>query len=161
MAIHSSVLACRIPQRREWQPTPVFWPGDSHGHRSLAGYSPWGPQESEATLLQTQWMWVFNPWVRKIPWNNGNPLQCSRLKNSIDREAWWATVHAVMKSQTQLSTHTTIVLWTNISIEPWLRNGVVGILLLSNNVNSTPALILIGPTCVTCSLLNQSAGLKH
>ena len=25
--------------RREWQPTPVFLPGESHGQRSLAGYS--------------------------------------------------------------------------------------------------------------------------
>ena len=23
-------------------PTPVFWPGESRGQRSLAGYSPWG-----------------------------------------------------------------------------------------------------------------------
>ena len=30
------------PWRRKWQPTPVFLPGKSHGHRSLAGYSPWG-----------------------------------------------------------------------------------------------------------------------
>ena len=30
----------KIPWRREWQPTPVFWPGESHGQRSLAGYSP-------------------------------------------------------------------------------------------------------------------------
>ena len=29
----------KIP-RREWQPTPVFLPGKSHGQRSLAGYSP-------------------------------------------------------------------------------------------------------------------------
>ena len=29
-----------IPWRRKWQPTPVFWPGESHGQRSLAGYSP-------------------------------------------------------------------------------------------------------------------------
>ena len=28
--------------RREWQPTPVFLPGQSHGQRSLAGYSPRG-----------------------------------------------------------------------------------------------------------------------
>ena len=29
----------KIPWRRAWQPTPVFWPGESHGHRrSLAGY---------------------------------------------------------------------------------------------------------------------------
>ena len=26
----------------EWQPTPVFWPGKSHGQGSLEGYSPWG-----------------------------------------------------------------------------------------------------------------------
>ena len=26
----------------EQLPTPVFWPGEFHGQRSLAGYSPWG-----------------------------------------------------------------------------------------------------------------------
>ena len=34
---------------------------------------------------------------------NGNPLQHSFLENSRDRGAWWATVHGVAKSQTQLS----------------------------------------------------------
>ena len=38
-----------IPWRRAWQPTPVFLPGDSHGQRSLAGYSPWGRKESDMT----------------------------------------------------------------------------------------------------------------
>ena len=28
--------------RRKWQPIPVFLPGESHGQRSLVGYSPWG-----------------------------------------------------------------------------------------------------------------------
>ena len=32
----------KIPWRREWQRTPVFLPGKSHGQRSLANYSPWG-----------------------------------------------------------------------------------------------------------------------
>ena len=36
----------KMPWRRKWQPTPVFWPGESHGQTSLAGYSPWGPKES-------------------------------------------------------------------------------------------------------------------
>ena len=31
-----------------------------------------------------------------------SPLQYSWLENLIDREAWWATVHRVPKSQTQL-----------------------------------------------------------
>ena len=34
----------KIPWRREQLPTPVFWPGEFHGHRSLTGCSPWGPQ---------------------------------------------------------------------------------------------------------------------
>jgi len=32
----------KIPWRRKWQPTPVFLPGESHGQRSLVGYSPRG-----------------------------------------------------------------------------------------------------------------------
>ena len=34
-------LVRKIPWRREWQPTPVFLPGESHGWRSLVGYSLW------------------------------------------------------------------------------------------------------------------------
>ena len=35
--------------RRKWQPTPVCLPGESHGQRSLVGYSPWGLKESDMT----------------------------------------------------------------------------------------------------------------
>ena len=31
---------------------------------------------------------------------HGNPLQYSHLDNSMDRRAWWATVHRVAKSRT-------------------------------------------------------------
>ena len=34
----------KIPWRREQLPTPVFWPGEFHGQRRLAVYSPWGSQ---------------------------------------------------------------------------------------------------------------------
>jgi len=37
---------------------------------------------------------------------NGNPHEDSCLENSMDREAWWATVHGVAKSQTRLSDFT-------------------------------------------------------
>ena len=37
---------------------------------------------------------------------NGNPLQYFCLENSMDRGAWWATVHIIAKSPTALSTHT-------------------------------------------------------
>ena len=34
---------------------------------------------------------------------NGNPLQYSCLGNPMDRGAWWATVHGILKSRTRLS----------------------------------------------------------
>ena len=39
----------KIPWRRAGQPTPVIWPGESHGQRNLAGYSLWGCKESDIT----------------------------------------------------------------------------------------------------------------
>ena len=42
-------------------------------------------------------------WGRSPGEGNGNPLQYSCLKNPKDRGAWWAMVHRVAKSQTQLS----------------------------------------------------------
>ena len=39
----------KIPWRTKWQPTPVFFPGESHGQRSLTGYNPWGRQELDTT----------------------------------------------------------------------------------------------------------------
>ena len=37
------------PWRRAWQPTLIFLPGESHGQRSLPGYSPWGCKELDTT----------------------------------------------------------------------------------------------------------------
>ena len=39
----------KTPWRRKWHPTPVFLPGESHGQRSLVGYSPRGRKESDTT----------------------------------------------------------------------------------------------------------------
>ena len=53
-ATRSSILGFniwvgKIPWRRTWQTTPGFLPGESHGLRSLVGYSPWGHKESHTT----------------------------------------------------------------------------------------------------------------
>ena len=48
----------KIPGRREWQPTPVFLPGEFHGHRSLTGYCPWDCKESDTTERLTH---LLNP----------------------------------------------------------------------------------------------------
>ena len=63
--------------------------------------------------------WHWNMYITYVKWiaspgsiptserspgeGNGNPLQYSCLENPMDRGAWWATVHGVGKSQTQLS----------------------------------------------------------
>ena len=39
----------KIPWRRKWQPTLVLLLEESHGGRSLVGYSPWGCKESDMT----------------------------------------------------------------------------------------------------------------
>ena len=39
----------KISWRRAWQSTPVFLPGEFHGQRSMAGYSPWYCKESDMT----------------------------------------------------------------------------------------------------------------
>ena len=36
----------KIPWIRKWQLTPVFLPGEFHGQRGLAGYSPWGHEKT-------------------------------------------------------------------------------------------------------------------
>ena len=45
--IHS--LGQEDPLEKGMAPSPVFLPGEFHGQRSLAGYSPWGRKESDTT----------------------------------------------------------------------------------------------------------------
>ena len=44
----------RFPWRRTWQPTPVFLLGESHGQRSLVGYSPWGCCKESDSAEETE-----------------------------------------------------------------------------------------------------------
>ena len=39
----------KVRWSKAWQPTPVFLTGQSHGQRSLVGYSLWGHKESDTT----------------------------------------------------------------------------------------------------------------
>ena len=49
---------CKMVQpllrRRQWQPTPVFLPGESQGQRSLVGCHPWGRTELDMTEASQQ-----------------------------------------------------------------------------------------------------------
>ena len=83
--------------RRQWHPTPVLLPGESHGWRSLVGCSPWGRWEPDTTERLH-----FHFSLSCIGEGNGNPLQCSCLENPRDGRAWWAAVHGVAQSRTWL-----------------------------------------------------------
>ena len=77
--------------RRKWQPTPVFFPGESQGRGSLVGCRPWGLTESdttEATWQQQQqqqdlfytWKWtLFDPLHPFLPTLHSLPLETSSL----------------------------------------------------------------------------------
>ena len=53
-------LSQKIPRIRKWQPTPVFLPGKSHGHSSLAGYTPWGLKELEMSEHRDHFIFFFD-----------------------------------------------------------------------------------------------------
>ena len=64
----------KISWRREWQPTPVFLPRESHGQSSLVGYSSWDRTEFDMTkrLIQTHNIWknvikVYFKWIKSQP----------------------------------------------------------------------------------------------
>ena len=104
----------KVPWRREWQLTPVFLPGKSHGQRSLLVYSPWGRKRAGYNLVAKQGFPsgldskesacnagdpVLIPGSGRSPGEgNGYPLHYSCLENSMGRGAWWATVHGAAES---------------------------------------------------------------
>ena len=45
--LETTVWVRKILWRRKWQSTAILLPGESHGQRSLAGYSPRGHKESD------------------------------------------------------------------------------------------------------------------
>ena len=109
---------------------PAFLPGESHGQRSLVGYSLWGCKESDTNKQLSADTHIWTPYRNlqgfsmtqqfrihlqfrrcglpgsgKSPGGgHGDPLQYSCLENLMDRGRWEATVHEVTKSQTGLTT---------------------------------------------------------
>ena len=95
--IHLFIFSFHI-RRRQWYPTPVLFPGESHEQRSLVGCSPWGREVSDATGRLH-----FHFSLSCIGEGNDNPLQCSYLENPRDGGAWWAAIYGVTQSRTRLN----------------------------------------------------------
>ena len=79
--------------------TPIFWPPDSKN---------WFPGGSDGKVSACNAGDPGSiPGLGRSPGEgNGDPLQYSCLENSMDGEAWWATVHGIAKNQTRLSNFT-------------------------------------------------------
>ena len=99
-------------QRREWLPTPVFWPGEFHGL-----YSPWSHRESDVTewlslqsclrafpggsgvknfrAMQETQIWSLG---HKDPLEKGMATHSSTLENCMDRGACQAIAHGATGS---------------------------------------------------------------
>ena len=130
-------------RRRQWHPTPLLLPGNSHGQRSLVGCSPWGCYQSDMTELLH-----FHFSLACLGEGNGNPLQCSCLENPRDGGAWWAAVYGVTQSRTWLK---------------WLSRLVIEFLpstkhLLTSWLQS-PSTVILAPkkkNFVTVSILSPS-----
>ena len=70
-----------IPWRREWKPTPVFFPGEAHGQRSLVGYSQWGREELDTTEeLSTD----THTHATLLSFGKKNQMNASGLKHSVE-----------------------------------------------------------------------------
>ena len=94
----------KIPWRRAWPPAPVFFPGEPHGQRSLAGYSPGGREESDTTerlsthTASLRWCVSLPGWQNKMLPTGGlnNKLIFSHFRQlaigdqgAIRASFWW------------------------------------------------------------------------
>ena len=88
--------------RRQWQPTPVLFPGKSHGWRNLVGCSLWGRQESDMTerlhfhfslSFSNAWKWkvkvksLSHVWLLAIPLTAAHQVPPSM---GFSREEYWS-----------------------------------------------------------------------
>ena len=72
---------------------------------------------------------------RSLGEGNGNPCQYSYLENSMDKGAWWATVHEVAKSRTTANNththkHTHMLLQSHNQLGPSLVYNIKSMLFL-------------------------------
>ena len=91
--------------RRKWQPTPVLLPGESHGGRSLIGYSPWGCKESDTT-----------EWLHTHTHTHTHTQVVQMVKKPpAMQETWVRSLGWEDLLEKEMATHSSILAWRT----PW------------------------------------------
>ena len=104
-----------MPWRRKWQPTLVFLPGESHGLRSLVGYSPQGSKE----LDRTERLHFHFHGMMILPYSSWCPaLHMCLLLSPIPHEELQAALLIPSFSPVPMAT-------PSINAEMWLQGWVV------------------------------------
>ena len=96
-------LVKKIPQRRKWQTSPIFLPEESHGQRSLAGYSSRDLQRVKHDWSDLAWkdsrlavhLWrlgsgILHLPVKSVAWTTWSPLDC--LGHPVQNSSWTETL---------------------------------------------------------------------
>ena len=144
-------------QCRQWHPTPVLLPGESHGWRSLVGCSPWGRWGSDTTER------LHFHSLSCIGEGNGNPLQCSCLESSRDRGAWWAATYGVAQSWTRLkwlSSSSVINVFFSGKVQPGLSPVTRSDFLSWGILSCDTCIVYAGGTC-PCHIILWESGLRN
>ena len=83
-----------MPWRRKWKPTPVFLPGEFHGQRSLACYSPWGTESDTTEELTLQkhspYKKIFNKFIPEKEKKKGGENRSDCIHKSTRLKGSWA-----------------------------------------------------------------------
>ena len=129
---------------RKWQPTPGLLPGESHGWRSLVGYSPWGRKESDTTERLTYTVWcqvplskgfsrqeywsgLLCPPPRDLTGNLPDPGMESRSALQADSLPIWATREAPVTPSQDLYQIATLMLVDSEQDQVFGANELTGL----------------------------------
>jgi len=97
-------LVGKIPWRSKWLPTPVFLPGEFHGQRSLAGYSPWGLRVGDYCDFHFLFLWFQRA-------SQGALVVKSPPANAGDIEMWVWSLGQEDPLEKGMATHSSVLVW--------------------------------------------------
>ena len=106
-----------LPRRRQWHPTPVLLPGNSHGKRSLVGCSPWG-LESQTWLSDFTFTFHFHfPALEKEMATHSSVLSWRTSGTGADIYGVaqsWTRLKRLSSSSSSMSSLTTLSTYSNL-----------------------------------------------